>query len=598
MDNILESYLVKLGFSPDISSLNAFQNALKQAETAVEHYSSGMLKSLLGTQTAIVSGFASVSAAIVSTVDKMAMADQSYRLAGLHMNITAESARKLTMITNALGASIEEITWDPELHGRMLVMNQDLDKLGRQLGPDFEPNMRRLRDMRAEFGRIGYSVQFLGMQFATSIFKEMGLDFDTAQAKLHKWIDDFQANLPTLGRELATFLLPVLKDTWGMFLNIGEAAKEFGVTFTNVVGMLSGDESIQGTEFSVNKLAIAFHDVIGWANDFVTTMTNVEKTVGHFAVGMSLLGDKKYAAAGHEFAEAFKDHPVISGIITGAVAGSVVPGLGTVAGAIVGGIGGVAYDAMHPDNTTAVDFIKSLPALSQKNDTGTDSGFFGAGEVGEHARHRISALITGRPQPTFGNTDSIHDQIVAEATKAGVDPHLALALVNQESGFDPTALSASGAMGLFQLMPATAKHMGVTDPFDVEQNIRGGIGYLEEQLKAFHGDRALALAAYNAGPGNVHKYGDTIPPFPETQSYVARILAGTDGADVAANPAAQPVAAAPETPYHIEVHFGDININGSGLNEHQTRRAVAGAAQDLLDLQNLHDQVQLSPALH
>jgi soluble lytic murein transglycosylase-like protein len=118
--------------------------------------------------------------------------------------------------------------------------------------------------------------------------------------------------------------------------------------------------------------------------------------------------------------------------------------------------------------------------------------------------------------------------ITQVANNLGVDPALALAVANQESGMNPNALgpvtsSGQRAVGLFQLLPSTAAGLGV-DPNDPLQNIQGGVEYLSNLLNEYNGDVSLALAAYNAGPGNVAKYGG-IPPFPETQNYVASILA-------------------------------------------------------------------------
>jgi soluble lytic murein transglycosylase-like protein len=113
------------------------------------------------------------------------------------------------------------------------------------------------------------------------------------------------------------------------------------------------------------------------------------------------------------------------------------------------------------------------------------------------------------------------------AIEEGIDPDLFLRLVGAESSFNPDAVSSKGATGLAQLMPGTAAELGV-DPTDPIQNLRGGARYLRQQLDEF-GDPVLALAAYNAGPGNVRKYGG-VPPFAETQNYVSKIMGDYSGA--------------------------------------------------------------------
>jgi soluble lytic murein transglycosylase-like protein len=116
------------------------------------------------------------------------------------------------------------------------------------------------------------------------------------------------------------------------------------------------------------------------------------------------------------------------------------------------------------------------------------------------------------------------ESLVAQNAKTkGLLPSVLRAVIEQESAFHPCAVSRSGAQGLMQLMPATADHLGVTDPFDPVQNVEAGSRYLKELLDRYGGNLMLALAAYNAGPGRVDAFGG-IPPITETGRYVDQIL--------------------------------------------------------------------------
>jgi soluble lytic murein transglycosylase-like protein len=137
---------------------------------------------------------------------------------------------------------------------------------------------------------------------------------------------------------------------------------------------------------------------------------------------------------------------------------------------------------------------------------------------------RILAFGDAPPVPRAPATARFKTFVERAAQGARVDPALVRAVIANESGFDPRATSSAGAQGLMQLMPATAAAYGVANPFDPAQNVAGGTSYLRDLLARFGGDLRLAVAAYNAGPRAVERYGG-IPPFPETRAYVERVMA-------------------------------------------------------------------------
>lgn len=167
-------------------------------------------------------------------------------------------------------------------------------------------------------------------------------------------------------------------------------------------------------------------------------------------------------------------------------------------------------------NTATVSGTQSSDTTSA--DTQAASG---AGSTGN-----TSTVSSGTTSSSKTDLDAYFEEA---ARTYGVDVNLLKAIAHTESNFNPNATSSAGAMGVMQLMPSTAKSLGIKDAYNARDNIMGGAKVISQHLSRYNGDVSLALAAYNAGSGNVKKYGG-IPPFTETQNYVKKVLAYYKGA--------------------------------------------------------------------
>ncbi len=173
-------------------------------------------------------------------------------------------------------------------------------------------------------------------------------------------------------------------------------------------------------------------------------------------------------------------------------------------------------------------FAATLQAASPTGAGGPSAYGAATGASGAYPSMPTAAgtgVYPGAPAGAAESNSGQYDVLVNQAAaRYGLDPAVLHGLIQQESGFDPNSTSSAGAEGLTQLMPSTAASLGVTNPLDPAQSIEGGARYLSQMMAQFGGNVSDALAAYNAGPGAVQRYGG-IPPYAETQSYVAKVLA-------------------------------------------------------------------------
>lgn len=479
---VLKSYLVSLGFAVNQPQLRQFDMALKDAAGMVESRTTGVLKDVFKWQAALTGAFVGVSTGVLAMADHVAQADQKYRLLGLRMFMTTESARKMQMGLDALGVSLEEVAWDPETHARFLQMADDQDRMAKNLGSSFAGTMRSIRDLSNEFARLKMASQYLSMQFVEALFQKLGLTVGDVQNKLDQFVRWFQDKIPEIANGLADDLLPILKDTWQIVTELGVAFAQLGVLFTNVVGVFSGDQSIEGTEFSFRKLAGAVEIVADDIAVLLHVLTNAETMLVHFADAAVLVLGGRFADAKKELLSGLDILGPNTGALAGAAIGTVIaPGVGTAAGMAIGaGLGGVKQSVNPTDGNTTAGPLSSIAAM-----------------------------------------------IASKSQAAGLNTGMAEAVAKQESGerqFDKNgnvvANPGSSARGVFQLLAGTAKGLGV-DRNDTSQNITGGVRMLADLMKKYGGSEDKALAAYYWGSGNLDRAiqrHQSLPP--EVLNYV------------------------------------------------------------------------------
>lgn len=463
MPNIIESYLVSLGFSVSNQELRKFNEAIEAAGKAVQHATGGFVADIIKWQVAVTGAFAGIAGALIGLADHVAEEDQSFRLFGLRMNMTADHAKSLKVAMDALGQPLEVIAWDPEIHGRFLQLIDDQKQLQAGLGNgrDFEEQMRTIRDVRFEFTRLRVELQYLGMSLISNLFKGFGTSIDGVLTKLREWNDWIIKNLPQLGEQFATYLTPILKETWQIGQDLWDALKAGALAFTNLVGLLSGDTSIEASTLKFDNMAKAVGHVTANVSDLLHGLTDLEATLAHTISMISLLLAGKFSEAGAEGKEVLK------------YSGALKPSI----------------DLQHPFDVPG-------------------------GGSGSASSENIAKMIVEAAKAAGIDP---HLAIALAKTESGI---------RQFDAAGGVLKSSAGALGVMQLMPGTASGLGV-DPNDTGQNIKGGTQYLAALLKQFRGDTTLALEAYNWGPANVAKaLKNHTEILPAAQQYAATIERG------------------------------------------------------------------------
>lgn len=360
--NVLRSYLVNLGFSVDGSSFSRFASTLAKSESLVDSTTFSIARKFLGWQAAITSGFAALGATAIGMADKVAMADQEYRLFALRMYTTTSVARELKVAMDALGQPLENIVWDPELSQRFNQLVQDQKAMTAALGPGFEQQMVRIRDLRFELTRLGVESQYLTMLLVEDFAKAFGMSLDQLIAKmrdLNAWVI---GNLPTIASWLESHLMPVFQDMKEVLGDTAHLAADAAVAFQNVVGALSGDTRIEGTTASFEKMATALQHVSGWLKDFVEGMLHAEELFLHLINAGVFIKEGNFRGASSELTLAEKSLTPTAGMLIGGAAGVFGGPLGIAGGMALGRYGGnvMQYELEAGDRRALFNQLSSV----------------------------------------------------------------------------------------------------------------------------------------------------------------------------------------------------------------------------------------------
>jgi len=581
MPNILDSYLISLGAMVDTNSFRKFDVAVTGSERSVTSFAQNTAVTFVKMDAVIAASLAAVGLGIISVADKTAQADQQYRLFGMRMLMTKENARAMQQSLDALGATLDEVTYDPELNKRFHELYNFSMEVGKGLGPGFEKSMIGIRDIRMEYSKFKILLDTLQMGVISSLFEKLGFgtgDFANKLFNLNKWIKE---NLPHWADVISDHIIPVWKEALIVVEDFGGVIKSAAGSFSYLTGVLTGDESIKDTEFSMENLGKATKD---WIDVFAegalgiqvimkAVIHEINSAADHFgALKAFMKGDFKERDRLRDKANeeddkgtrdikdffsgegAVNDNPDFAGIrkfmkeqynyehgivenrhkptkkdeeeekplVQGPV-GLYDPETETGPQSAIPRVGAPSNPLMdlapNVENGNLIPTEKT-PEYDQPKTTRHPKHK----EIdSKHVAHGDTPWLTGQKRLDKRLTPELVKEITDAANRHGIDPNLFAALIRKESQFDPHATSPVGAKGLAQLMPDTAEDLKVKHPYDPEESLEGGAKYLSDLLKRYHGDTKLALAAYNAGMGRVDKH-HRIPKIKETQDYVDKIM--------------------------------------------------------------------------
>lgn len=540
---IFDEYLVKLGFDSDPAGFAKFKATLLDAAGIAEKSTTSIISDLAKWQGAILGGFAAIGTAALGIADKIADADLGYQLLATKMFIGADAAKSLSIATDVLGHSLDEIARNPELLSSFGHFIEDQKRLKAVLGTgaeaSAESSLKHIRAIHWELNYLGEELEnYIGPLVIDQVSKAFGgEDILTRLQKFQTWVTE---HAPEITSTFAQYIIPILKDVKHVGDDVVDVAEHIGSAFIHIVGAINGDDSLSGGKLTVENFGkaidevaddmVSFTDAVTSAVDevldLITAMVQLAtlhpieairslQKAGHDSTpgGNTVLGFSALSAVGTAGAAAAAVK-IGSRLLGGAAAGGAATGEAAAAGGAAGGavlaplLGIFAaasladwIDKTHPiaPNSWGAKELSwenkfaPLRWINSLRDDGTPSS--------------PSNTTPATPSGVTSKSD-LHALIDKVSAQYGINPILAHAVAGHESNesqYDAKGklkVGDAGDTGVFQLIPSTAREYGV-DASDTGQNVDGGIRLLRDLGKHYHGNIEEVLAAYNWGSGRV-----------------------------------------------------------------------------------------------
>lgn len=332
--DVIKSYLVSLGFKVNQPELAKFNDALRVASQQAERVTAGMAKTFVAAGAAVLTTLTAIATGTVGLMDHVAQSDLGFQVMARRMYLSTDAARSLKIATDALGYSLEDIVWGPkELQERFGILQSDQAKMMNGLGGDFESRVRRIRDIRFEFTRLGVEAQYFSMALTGALSKSLFGDENGLLDRLRSLNNWLIANIPSLAKQISQYLTPVVKDVAVIFRDIFDISRIAISEMLKFIGVLSGDDRLKRGAVNIDNVGAALVHVA----DAMAKVFNILDRIANFV-------------SAHPWAEKLMGASV--GAAIGGAAGSLLGGIGALPGAAIGAVIGGAVTG----NTDGIRF--------------------------------------------------------------------------------------------------------------------------------------------------------------------------------------------------------------------------------------------------